>query len=86
MAEGNFDLASLHVIECGISLNDVENATTEQDLVTIAVLTSQPDLLSDEKISTATFALAFYLDSLQDEVKHVSTFNIEHCLIKYSTI
>ena len=66
------DLSTIHVIDCGVTLNDVINSTDVRDLSTIAVLTSQPQLLSDEQISTATSALAFYLESSQNNVRNFS--------------
>ena len=69
LIEGMLDLSTIQVIDCGVTLNDVVNATDVRDLNTIAVLTSQPQLLSDEQISTATSALAFYLESSQNNVR-----------------
>ena len=67
--EAVLDLSTIQVIDCGVTLNDVINATDVRDLNTIAVLTSRPESLSDEQISTATNTLASYLENSQHEVK-----------------
>ena len=69
--EGRLDLSTIEVADCEVTLNDVINATAVRDLNTIAVLTSRPESLSDEQISTATNALAFFLKNSQNEVKRL---------------
>ena len=63
--EGKLDLSTIEVADCEVTLNDVINATAVRDLNTIAVLTSRPTSLSDEQISTLTYALAFFLKILK---------------------
>ena len=58
--EGNLDLLTVQVINCEIT-HDIFNVTNVQDLNALAVLTSQPDLLSEEQLSTATESVANYL-------------------------
>ena len=79
--EGELDLSTIQVTDCGVTLNDVINATDVQDLNTIAVLTSQPERLSNEKISTATTALASYLENSRNEVKLFFLFFEERWLL-----
>ena len=59
---GIFDKLSLQEIACGTSLGDLENASF-QDLSTLEVLTSQPDLLNETEVQMA----AQILTSLQKQ-------------------
>ena len=68
---GFFDQATLLVIGCGVTLDNISNSTLSI-LPTTAVLTSNPANLSATQISSATDLLAHYLERPQNEV------NIDH--------
>jgi len=62
------NFSTIQTTDCGITLNDIVNATTISDLHTLAVLTSQPNLLSEDQVATATTVLANYLENSETEV------------------
>ena len=73
MAGGIFNLSTIHFIDCGITLTDVANSTI-QDLPTIAVLTSRPEILSETQISEVSETLNLYLKELQKEVDYIQSY------------
>ena len=64
---GDFDASSLLEISCGVSLRDLGNGS-HQDLSTLEVLTSQPNLLNETEIQTATEVLVSFQKSNNIEV------------------
>ena len=63
----SFDQSTLYVINCSANLNNFKSSTIE-DLPTVAVLTSNPGLLSGNEVTIATETLANYLKQAQDQV------------------
>ena len=63
-----FDMGSLHIIQCGITLTNIANVPTEKLPATLEVLTSQPDRLTGEDIDAATEVLLRIEEEPEQEV------------------
>ena len=63
-----FDMSSLHVIRCGITLTNIADVSTDELPATLEVLTSQPDRLTREDIDAATEVLLQIEEEPEQEV------------------
>ena len=72
---GDFDTSSLLELQCGVTINDLENITIEE-LPQLEILTSKPDLLSENDVSNVIMVLT----NLQNETnKEVQYFYFNFC-------
>ena len=63
---GYFDTSTLVELPCGVTINDVENITTDK-LPQLEVLTSQPELLSEDDIRKTTEILQNFQERSPEE-------------------
>ena len=67
--EGQFDETTVSVIKCGTTIENLMNNNTIESLSTLSVLTSAPEVLSEEDIRIATGVLETQLQQSTPEVK-----------------
>ena len=67
--EGFFDNGTLVEIECDVTFATVLESSNIENISALAVLSSQPDTLTNKNISIATTTLARYLNNSQEEVR-----------------
>ena len=75
LPKGLFNRSALQAVNCGVTLTSSTNYSLGV-LPIIALLTSEPQLLSEEQIVTATASLSAFLERLQNEVCTVIVFEV----------